>query len=295
MNLTHVETFVWVATLGSFRKAAERLNCSQPAISSRIAALEDQLGVKLFERQAGTFTLSAKGMELLPAANKILVMGARFREQASEGASMSGVFRLGVSETIVQTWLPTFLRRAAQMFPLVDIQLSVDVSSTMRDELISRSLDLAFLMGPISDYRIENTALCSFELAWVASPSLSLPEPPVPYELLMERPVITFARNTRPFAELNDRGRDDGIDAVRLIATSSLAAGLRMAEDGIGIGVLPVDVVEGSLSRGRLRRIESTWTPSDLVFTASHPREPYDPKTERLVALAAETARENSA
>ena len=291
MNLKHVETFVWVATLGSFRKAAERLNCSQPAISSRIAALEDLLGVKLFERQAGSFVLSAKGMELLPAANKLLVMGERFQAQASEGASMGGVFRLGVSETIVQTWLPTFLRRAAEVFPLVDIQLSVDVSSTMRDELIARSLDLAFLMGPVSDYRIENTPLCAFDLAWVASPALELPEEPVAYEALMERPVITFARNTRPFAELNDRYRDENIDAVRLIATSSLAAGLRMAEDGIGIGVLPRAVVENSIAKGRLRQIEATWTPSALVFTASFPREPYDPKTERLVALAAETAR----
>lgn len=290
MNLKHIETFVWVASLGSFRKAAERLNCSQPAISSRISALEDQLGVTLFERHAGTFVLSAKGMELLPAANKLLVMGDRFRALASEGASMSGVFRLGVSETIVQTWLPVFLRRAADMFPQVDIQLSVDVSNAMRDELITRSLDLAFLMGPISDYRIENAPLCSFELAWVASPTLNLPDTPIPYETLMSRPVITFARSTRPFAELNDKSRDDTVDTVRLIATSSLAAGLQMAEDGIGIGVLPLAVVQNSIDCGRLRRIQSTWTPSDLVFTASFPREPFDPKTERLVALAAETA-----
>ena len=129
VNLKHVETFVWVATLGSFRKAAERLNCSQPAISSRIAALENLLGVKLFERQAGSFVLSAKGMELLPAANKLLVIGERFHAQASEGASMGGGFRLGVSETIVQTcWLAqtdqiyNFLRFQQQKFEKIDFK-----------------------------------------------------------------------------------------------------------------------------------------------------------------------------
>lgn len=54
MNYKRLETFVWVATLGSFRKAAERLHTTQPAISARISGLEEELGVKLFEREGGS-------------------------------------------------------------------------------------------------------------------------------------------------------------------------------------------------------------------------------------------------
>lgn len=53
LNYKRLETFVWVASLGSFRKAAERLHTTQPAISARIAGLEEELGVKLFEREGG--------------------------------------------------------------------------------------------------------------------------------------------------------------------------------------------------------------------------------------------------
>ena len=51
IDLRNLETFVWVAQLGGFRSAADKLNTTQPAISARIALLEDELGVKLFDRE----------------------------------------------------------------------------------------------------------------------------------------------------------------------------------------------------------------------------------------------------
>lgn len=290
VNLKQIETFVWVATLGGVRKAAERLHCSQPAISSRIAALEADLGVRLFEREAGRFGVTAKGMELLPLAKKLMLLSQQFRAQASGAAAASGICRVGASETIVQTWLPDFLRLAALALPRIDIQLTIDVSSIMRDALIARSLDLAFLMGPVSDFRIENRPLCTYALAWVCSPALNLPEGPVAVETLTAWPIVTFSRSTRPFAEVEALSRRDTINAVRLIPIASLAAGVRIVEDGIGVGALPAAVVAQSVAAGRLRVIEADWTPSALVFTASFPRDPYDPKTEQILAVAQEAA-----
>ena len=81
MNFKRLETFVWVATLGSFRKAAERQYTTQPAISSRIQALEEELGVKLFERDGGPgpVALTAKRKELLPYAEKLIFMATHSR------------------------------------------------------------------------------------------------------------------------------------------------------------------------------------------------------------------------
>ena len=180
MNLKQLETFVWVATLGSFRKAAKKLYTSQPAVSSRIVALEDSLGVELFSRHAGSFDLTTKGVELLPYAQKMLVMADRFKERACEANSLSGVLRIGVSETIVHTWLSDFLQQVHQNFPNVDVELTVDVSANMRNELVSRTLDLAFLMGPISEFSIQNVDLCSFEFAWVCSSKIEFTKGLVP-------------------------------------------------------------------------------------------------------------------
>ncbi|MEH6476074.1 MAG: LysR family transcriptional regulator [Sneathiella sp.] len=290
MNLKQLETFVWVATLGSFRQAAKKLNTSQPAVSSRIVALEDALGVELFARHAGSFELTPKGVELLPHAQKMLVMADRFRERACETTSLSGVLRLGVSETIVHSWLSDFLQKVHKNFPHVDIELTVDVTANMRNELINRSLDLAFLMGPISEFSIQNIDLCSFELAWVCRPDIDLPDGVVPITEILSKPVMTYARNTRPFSEVQALSKEEDVDVVRLFPSASLAACKRMALDGLGIGMLPLALIKDEVEQGILRQVASTWYPSDLTFTASYPREPHNPLAEKIAALALEVA-----
>ena len=71
-NLKHLEAFVWVADLGSFRKAADRLNTTQPNISARIAALETALDVSLMHRDAGSVRLTQTGQTLLICARDVL-------------------------------------------------------------------------------------------------------------------------------------------------------------------------------------------------------------------------------
>jgi len=293
MNFKQLETFVWVSTLGSFRKTAKKLHTSQPAISSRIAALEEALGVNLFERHAGSFELTAKGVELLPYAQQLLLMADRFKERANQSAALSGVLRLGVSETIVHTWLSDFLQRVHQLFPNVDIELTVDVTANMRNELVNRSLDLAFLLGPISEFSIQNVNLGSFELAWVCSPRIELSQGVVPIAEILSKPIMTYARNTRPFAEVQALTKEENVEMARLFPSTSLAACKRMAIDGLGIGMLPVALIHDEVEQGILRQIESTWLPSSLEFTASYPREPYSPLAKRIAALAAEVAQES--
>jgi len=70
INLKQLEAFVWVADLGSFRKAADRLNTTQPNVSSRIALLEGAMKRKLMERDAGSVRLTSKGIEMLDYARK---------------------------------------------------------------------------------------------------------------------------------------------------------------------------------------------------------------------------------
>jgi DNA-binding transcriptional LysR family regulator len=64
MNLKRLETFMWVATLGSFRKTADRMYTTQPTISARIVALEEELGGKLIERDSSPVSLTFKGQQV---------------------------------------------------------------------------------------------------------------------------------------------------------------------------------------------------------------------------------------
>ncbi len=291
LNLRQLETFLWVATLGSFRKTAERLCTTQPAISARIANLEDSLGVKLFVRDTGSIRLTAKGQELLPYAEKVLRTTEAFREKAGETSHLTGVLRLGVSETIVHTLLPTYLARLHETYPDIDVDITVDVTVNLRKELISRSLDLAFLMGPVSEYSIENLELAAFPLAWIASSKLGIPaKKKITLDQLVQFPLLTYARNTRPYTELSKHLREHSDEPARIFPSSSLAACKRMVVDGIGIGTLPIRMIEDELSKNVLTEIAYGWKPMDLEFTASFASEPYNPIAEKAAALACEVA-----
>ena len=176
MNHKRLETFVWVASLGSFRKAAERMHTTQPAISARIANLESELGVKLFEREVGSspIVLSAKGKDLLPYAEKILYQSEQLRKRAGSTSAYSGVLRLGVSETIAHTWLSTFLGRLHSEMPNLDVELTVEITSTLSAGIKDRSIDLGFLMGPLNDPNIVNLDLCTFFLIMGRQPTAQL-------------------------------------------------------------------------------------------------------------------------
>lgn len=286
MNLKQLETFIWVATLGGFRKAASRLCTTQPAISSRIAGLEESLGGKLFELGTGSIALTAMGQKILPYAEKVLFMSDKLKEQAGASETFSGVLRLGVSETIVHTWLSDFLSRVHQFFPLVDMEITVDITSNLRNELIGRSIDLAFLLGPISDYNIDNVDLCAYPLVWAVSPRLNFPPGDVPIERIAQEPIITYARNTRPFAETQAFIRQGVAEPARIFPSSSLAACKLMVIDGVGVGMLPMACISREVEDGRLVVIPSSWHPSDLLFTASYPRAPHNLLTERIAVLA---------
>ena len=291
LNLRQLDTFLWVATLGSFRKTAERLYTTQPAVSARIANLEASLGAKLFERSTGTVRLTAKGQALLPQVEQLLRMADDLRETAGGPAGLSGMLRLGVAETIVHTWLPVFLAELHRTMPKVDVEITVDTTVSLRNDLVARSLDLALLMGPVSEFSIVNLDLPTSPLVWAAAPKLGLgKDRELSLAELLRFPILTYARKTRPYLELANLVRSAGNQPARLFPSSSLAAALRMTIDGIGIAMLPRQLVEQELARGRLIELRCDWKPTDLQFTASFSANPFNPVAERAATLAQKVA-----
>lgn len=291
LNLKQFEAYLWVATLGSFRRTAERLHTSQPAISARIATLESALGVRLFERDRSTVSLTSKGQELLPYAEKLLRLVGNIQEKAGASSSLSGVIRLGVSETLVHAWVPSFLGLLDESCPNVDVEIVVDVTAVLQVELTARSLDLAFLNGPVADPGIDSVALPPFPMVWAASPSIDLSTTgKVSLGELANYRLLTPARNTRPFIEVSKAFGAVGDWPARIVPSSSLAACIQMTLSGIGIGVLPRQVIEPQINSGALVEISCDWQPSNLDFTASFPSGPFNPITEVAVDLATRAA-----
>ncbi|MCB1543430.1 MAG: LysR family transcriptional regulator, partial [Rhodoblastus sp.] len=98
-DFKEIETFYWVATLGSFRAAAGKLNTTQPAISQRIAGLEQTLGARVLSRDARLVAPTPRGRELLVYAEKLLGLRAEMLAAVGDVSTTRGVLRLGVAET----------------------------------------------------------------------------------------------------------------------------------------------------------------------------------------------------
>ncbi len=291
-NLKQLEAFVWVSDLGSFRKAADRLNTTQPNISARIAALETVLNVQLMERDAGSVRLTTKGKELLDYARKILKSGDNLIEAANRAVLFDDVLRLGVTEMVVHTWLREFLKQFKVEYPNVTVEITVDLSANIEKELFEHSIDLAFQSAPFSWKSSGNQKLGSYPFVWIASPTANLPQKSlVSIDELVNYPILTHARGTQPYKEVEQHFMKRRDLPIRLTPSSNLAACIHMAVDGFGVATVPKAMVEKELKSNQLFILDYAWMPQALEFFARYDTE----KARPFVAKAAQIAADISA
>jgi DNA-binding transcriptional LysR family regulator len=269
MTFDQIKTFLWVARLGGFRKAADRLNLSQPAVSTRILNLEHELRATLFERGPGELVLTKQGTLLLSYAEQMLFVEEEIKQRVANPSEVEGLFRVGASETIAQAWLPDFLKAFSEQYPRVSVDLTVDISLNLRAELLERKLDLALLMGPVSEFSVENVTLPSFGLHWYRSTTN-------PQTDLSRIPVISYSSKTRPYREL--------------MSELSRRISLKMIAAGIAVGPYPRALANDFLEAGQIVEFDPGFRPQPLSFTASYLSEPRSFLIEKSAQIARDVA-----
>ncbi|SFM51928.1 LysR family transcriptional regulator [Marinobacter pelagius] len=269
MNIRSLETFYWIAKLGSFRATGDKLYASQPTISARISGLEDELGVELFDRSGRSAVLTAKGRELLIYAEKILELHRELLEKVADPESIHGTIRLGVAETIAYTWLPKLIERINETYPAINLELDVDISINLAEKLIKREVDIAFLIGDVRHEDFVTKPFYSYSLTWVASSKMTLPEDPLSLSSLARIPIITYPRMSEPHAHIRSLVHPVG-RSIQIHSSSSLSTIIRMTVDGIGVSALPREIVTSELASGKLREFRVEATLPDLVFNVAY-------------------------
>jgi len=235
-SLKQLEAFIWVADLGSFKKAADRLNTTQPNISSRISTLEDALNVTLMERDAGSVRLTSKGQELLKHAREVLQKSEALLLAADETLLYDGTLRLGVTEMIVHTWLRDFLKALKDNYPNIAVELKVDLSVNLKKELFSRSIDLAFQNGPFQRQTSGAQDLGTYPWIWVASPALGFDiSTKTSLKELSKYSILTHARDTKAYSDIEEHFVSKRSVKPKLVPSSNLASCLHMTVDGLGV------------------------------------------------------------
>ena len=295
IDLRNIETFYWVATLGGFRTAAEKLHATQPAISQRVRALEEGLGVKVFDRDARGVALTAKGQELLPFAERMLRLRLEMLQAVRAETVIRGTLRLGVSETIVHTWLPRLMERLHDAYPALLMEIEVDTSTLLKEQINNHQLDLGFLLGPMTESHVYSLELCEYPLRWLASPRLALGPEPVSLRRIAEWPVITYPASTDPHREIRSMLRGASSDPVRMYGSAAISVIVRMAQDAIGTAVIAPVTAHRALEDGSLRMLEVDAPPlPSLRYTACWRHGPNDLLPRVVAQTALQVAREDA-
>lgn len=291
MNIRTLETFVWIARLSSFRAAAKRVYASQPSVSARIAGLENQLGVQLFDRSGKKITLTAKGREFLVYAEKMLSLHGEMLQAVAKPASIHGTIRLAVSETIAHTWLPQLVERVSEAYPAINLELEVDISVNLAEKLKNHEIDIAFLMGGVNQPGIITRDLCRYSLLWFASPQLNLPDRAMSLAELAKWPIVTYPRQSEPYIAIRTLV-DPMNHSTRVHSCSSLSTIIRMTVDGLGVSALPREILQRELDAGMLREFRVDAAVPDLAFKTAYRAAPSGSVVHAIAELALITSKE---
>lgn len=268
MNLKNLEAFYWVVTLNSFNKAATKLQTTQPAVSQKITSLENELGFKVLDRSLRQFKLTHKGMTLFKYAEKFMRLETDLVAELTENQHLTGTIRLGVSETIVYTWLVEYIEKVQQEFPKISVEIVVDLTPNLQEGVRTGDLDMAFLLGPTLAFECIEQSLCNFELSFLAAPSFKGGIGQMSFKALMSHTILTYPKITYPYKELKAKMKEKGIDEPLSITSYSLATLLRLAEQGLGIAVVPTLTALKEITDGQLEILNTPIRLKTFHFTS---------------------------
>jgi DNA-binding transcriptional LysR family regulator len=155
MELRHFRYFMAVVEEGHFRQAAMRLGMTQPPLSQAIRELEEELGVRLFERTSRRVSLTQAGRAFLGDAKQVLYLAEHARTAAQEaGHGHSGRLRLGYISPVATELLPRLLESYAKKLPDVNVELRHMTMTEQIGGLVKGDIDVGLLRPPIADDRL---------------------------------------------------------------------------------------------------------------------------------------------
>ncbi|NIX75020.1 LysR family transcriptional regulator [Microvirga sp. c23x22] len=292
MKLANLETFVHLARLRHFGRTAKHLNTTQPAISSRLAALERELGVQLIAREGREFHLTPAGHEALRVIEKMLGDFDGLKLGFTDPENVAITLRIGAIDAIVQTWLPRLYDRLRQTYPGVQIEIVTDSTVNLLHHMKNGELDITFCLDPILEEGYRSFVVCSYAMSWVGSPKLVDEDRIYTVAELGTMPLITFQRGSPPYRMIAPYFQDESVLASQLSNSNSLPTMIRLAMDGFGIAAVPTIVVEKELDSGDLASVQVNKPFPPLTFIASYHPVPGSLLTERVAELAKRTAAE---
>lgn len=251
MELRQLKTFVTVARLLSFNRAAETLNYAQSTVSSQIKLLEEELGLPLFDRLGKRILLTEAGHMLLQYSQKMLTLEKETLAKVSGLEEPHGSISIRMPQSIGTYYLPSILSKFQNSFPRVGFDISTCAYEVLLNELRTGIIDVAFLLAdsvPFSELKTELlgveplvvvsssnhpiTKQDNFHIRNLADQTIFLPKHDCSYKMIFEQ-ILT----------------EEQVAPVTFIELNSLEAIKQCILKGLGVAMIPLMAVNKEIEQ----------------------------------------------
>ena len=287
MNLRFVEAFYWVAALKSVSRAAEKLFVTQSAMSARVAALEEELGALLLDRRDKTFRLTVAGSRFVVHAQKLLELQRAAKAEIGSNAALDLTIRIGAIESVLHSWLIPWIEVLRAEQPTLELELTVETTPVLIDQIRRGALDLAFAALPASGDGIRTKAMQTMPMCFVGNSDIHKKRR---YNLqdFATLDLLTFQRGSQPHVGLLDLLKTADVRPRKVHAISSISAMVQLVQGGFGVATLPRAAVARLSEARNIKALSCSEDLLPLPIHASYRADPTSPVAEQLLNSALE-------
>lgn len=254
MEIRNITTFMRVAELNSFSKAAEQLGYSQSAVTVQIRQLEQELNTRLFERIGKHIRLTEDGSQFVARALDILNAVDAAKTISHEQESPSGTLRIGTAESLLISVLPPIIMEFRKKCPHVEISIQTGKIGGLFDMVKQNDVDLLFFLDKKTNFPEWVKAFEHLEpIVFVSSSKHPLTKcRNIPLETIFEEPFLLTERGISYRYDLEQMAAAANVEIHPFLETGNTEVITKMLLQNAGISFLPEYVVRDYLKEDRL-------------------------------------------
>ncbi|WP_225026696.1 LysR family transcriptional regulator [Xinfangfangia pollutisoli] len=246
MEFRQLKYFLAVAEELHFGRAATRLDMAQPPLSRQIAALEEDLGVQLFDRSRSQIRLTQAGLVLQDHARQLIErLDAARRETQLVGAGGAGRLRIAFVGSASHGLLPMLIKAYRSSYPEVELALSAMNNAELHRALITREIDIAVARPELKDDEFRRELLYRERLILALPDNSPLAaQREVHFADLSGQNFVLYPRRPRPgYADLVlSICEKEGVKPANLELTQDFQSAISLVSVGVGLSVVPESV-----------------------------------------------------
>lgn len=267
MEIYQLRTFLAVARVGHLTRAAEQLYITQPAVSKQIKALEEELGILLFDRLPSGMALTKAGEVLLPQAERTLYNAMELINTSKRlQGEVAGAIHMGTIIDPESIKLGSFLGTVLQYYPLLQVKLKHGISGSVLADVESGALDAGFYLGQVSSASVGHLPLKTVTYRVVAPPEWAGQIAKATWETLGTLPWVGTPAHSSQHRLVREMLRAHGHEPRFVVEADQESSMISLVKNSVGLCLMRDELASAAALRGEVVVWQGAAQPCPLVF-----------------------------